>query len=350
MGENLSLMSYKLFVLKEALPYSIDYLKATKTKYEVLDSENLIPHDGQNKNIIYKVNRGRFLTACPGTPRYVCCGYFVLSPVENCPFSCTYCILNAYFNTQDITVYVNTDDMIKELQNIRGKAIKRIGTGEFSDSLAIPETRLYLNPVLDFFKKNRHIFLELKTKSAFIPDDFFKDHYENVIFSWSLNSTKIRNDEEQDTATIGERISAAEKIVRAGYRVSFHFDPIIHYEGWEQDYKETIEQIFAHLPEKSIVWISLGTLRFIPHLKDIATNLYPSTNIFHDEFITGQDGKKRYFRKRRVEIYKKMVNMIREFLHNVFIYLCMENDDVWKEVFDMDMNSQKLKELMDERL
>lgn len=339
---------YNLLVYEEAHPYAVDYLRKNNLAYKVISSDDGIP--ANEKNIIYKVNKGKFLTPCPGTPKYICCGYYVLSPVENCPFSCTYCILNAYFKNRDIVVYVNTDDMIKELSTIGGKSVKRIGTGEFSDSLAITATRLYLKKTLDFFNNHKEIFLELKTKSSFIPQEFLSKLYSNVIFSWSLNSNKITESEEHDTASISERIASAKKMTEKGYRVSFHFDPIIYYDGWEKDYHQTISEIFSYIKDSDIVWISLGTLRFIPQLKEIATSLYPKTTIFDDEFIKALDGKSRYFRKRRVAIYKKMLSMIKEYSQDVFVYLCMENEDVWQEVFSINMTTKRLKELMDERL
>lgn len=342
-------MHYKIYVLKDAVPYSKNFLEINNFKYEIIDNEKEIPDDGIRK-IIYKVNKGKFLNPCPGTPKYVCCGYYVLAPVENCPFSCTYCILNAYFKTRNITVYVNIDDMLSELDSIKGKNIKRIGTGEFSDSFAIPETRLYLEPLLDFFSKNQDITLELKTKSNYIPEPFFTNKYKNIVFSWSLNSFTVSSMEELNTASIDERIIAAKKINQSGYRVSFHFDPIIYYDGWEEEYSKTIEKIFKNIQHNDIVWISLGTLRFLPELKQIATELYPDTKIFNNEFIRALDGKKRYFRKRRVQIYRKMVDVIKSFSPSVFVYLCMENEDVWYDVFSLDMNTKKLKELMDERV
>lgn len=344
-------MNYKLFVIKEALPHVERFLKENNFDFSVVNNIEEVPvAEKDQKNIIYRINKGRFLTACPGTPKYICCGYYVLAPVENCPFSCTYCILNAYFKKRNITVYVNISDMIQELESSKYKKIKRIGTGEFSDSMAISQTLFYLPALLDFFSKNQDIYLELKTKSSFIPDNFFVNTYKNIIFSWSLNSEKVSKQEEINTSSIEERIQMAKKVCEHGYRVSFHFDPIIFYDGWKNDYQKTIDKIFKNIPAEKIVWISLGTLRFIPELKDIAIKLYPETTIFNNEFIRALDGKKRYFRKTRTQIYKQMLAMIHNYSNDVFVYLCMENEDVWSDVFGIKMTTHKLKELMDARL
>ncbi|MCX7991902.1 MAG: radical SAM protein [Proteobacteria bacterium] len=347
--DNEANLGYNIYVEKTALLYCKDYLERENFQYLVIDSEDDIGKDSK-KNIIFKIKKGKFLEPCPGTPSYICCGYYVLSPAENCPFECTYCILQAYFKSKNIKVYANTEDLIKELNEIKTKPIFRIGTGEFSDSLFLPSTNFYLEKLLDFFNKNENIFLELKTKSDIIPEIVKKYPKRNVIISFSLNSPVITTQEEGKTASVEKRIESAFELSKIGFPLSFHFDPIIEYDGWEKDYKYTIDLLFEKIDEENIVWISLGILRFIPALKDIAENNYPFTMIFKREFITGIDSKKRYFRKKRVEIYKKMLSMIRNKSEKVFVYLCMENEDVWMDVFGTKMTGKKLKELMDKRI
>ncbi len=340
-------LEYKIYVEESALPFCKDYLEDERLPYSIITLESQVSLDNK-RNIIFKIKKGKFLEPCPGTPSYICCGYYVLSPVENCPFECSYCILQAYFKNKNIIVYANIEKLIDELNGIKDKAIFRIGTGEFSDSLFLPITNFYLKKLLDFFAKNEKLYLELKTKSDEIPSIINQYPLKNIIFSFSLNSPLITEREEGKTATIKSRIETAKRISEMGYPLSFHFDPIIRYEGWEKGYKETIDLLFDKIEDKNIFWISLGTLRFIPNLKDIAEKNYPKTKIFKDEFIVGLDGKKRYFRKTRVEIYKKILSMIRERTSNVFVYLCMENEDLWMDVFGLKMTSKKLKKIMDD--
>lgn len=340
----------KYFVTIDALEKAKDFLSKKNIEYSVIKDINDIDKKIE-RAIIFTINNGRFLMPCPGTPRYICCGYYVLSPVENCPYNCTYCILNAYFKDRHIKIYLNVDDMIKELDDIaRTNKIKRIGTGEFSDSMFELGASVYSEFLLEFFNKNKNIFLELKTKGKNILPCFLESKHKNIIFSWSMNSKKINQSEELGTSSIEERIALAKMVISKGYPISLHFDPIIEYDGWEKEYDETIKLIFKDLDSKAIKWISLGTLRFIPQLKEIAKSIYPKTKIFDNEFILALDGKKRYFRKKRTEIYKKIYEIIRSYDNNVFVYLCMENEDVWYDVFKIKMNNKKLKELMDARL
>ena len=50
-----------------------------------------------------------------------------------------------------------------------------------------------------------------------------------------------------------------------------------------------------------------------------------------NEFITGLDGKMRYFKPLRIDLYQKMISWIREFAPEVLIYFCMEDDEVWRK-------------------
>jgi spore photoproduct lyase len=340
----------KYYVTIDALEKAKNFLEKKDIKYSVIKNIEDIPKTIK-KATIFTINRGKFLMPCPGTPKYICCGYYVLSPVENCPYNCTYCILNAYFKDRHIRIFLNVEDMIEELEEATKKdRIKRIGTGEFSDSMFNLAAEIYADQLLDFFNRNKDIYLELKTKAKYILNCFLQSKYKNIIFSWSMNSKKINKFEELGTSSIEERIELAKMVISKGYSISLHFDPIIEYEGWEKDYEETINIIFKNLDSKAIKWISLGTLRYIPQLKDIAKSLYPKTKIFDNEFILALDGKKRYFRKKRTEIYKKIYNMIKSYDKEVFVYLCMENEDVWYDVFKTKMNSRRLKELMDAQL
>jgi hypothetical protein len=77
--------------------------------------------------------------------------------------------------------------------------------------------------------------------------------------------------------------------------------------------------------------VSLGCLRFTPHLQDLVRARFPKSKIPYGEFVPGHHGKLRYFRPIREEMYAKMRGWIREAAPGVFVYLCMENRAVWEE-------------------
>jgi spore photoproduct lyase len=292
---------------------------------------------GGKRHLLLAKNRGRFFKPCPGTKEYICCDYQILNIGMNCPMDCVYCILQAYLNNPYLSFYVNIEDLLAELTGAFAQDpthFRRIGTGEFTDSLALDRLTGLSRKLVGFMRDRNSAVLELKTKSAVIENLEGLDHGGRTIVAWSLNSPAIVAKEEIRTASLEQRLAAAARCASWGYKLAFHFDPIIYHAGWQQGYSETIRRLFAIVPKESIAWISMGCLRYLPPLKKIAGQRFPNSRFFHEEFIEGLDGKARYFRTLRVEMYQ---HLYREMLHladpRTCIYLCMENNEIWHEVF-----------------
>lgn len=282
-------------------------------------------------------HRGAFFKPCPGTREYRCCDYQVLNIGMNCPMDCVYCILQAYLNNPWLSFFVNVEDLFADLD--RALAAEpdrffRIGTGEFTDSLAL-DSLTHLSPrLVQCMARQRNAVLELKTKSVSVANLQGLDHGGRTVVAWSLNSPAIMSREEIRTATLEERLQAAAHCAEWGYRLAFHFDPIIFHEGWQEGYAYTIQRLFAMVPAEAIAWISMGALRYLPPLKQIAGERFPASRFFYQEFIDGLDGKRRYIRPQRVTMYRHLLDNLRRYAHpRTCIYFCMENDTIWREVF-----------------
>lgn len=289
------------------------------------------------RHLLLARNRGRFFKPCPGTKEYICCDYQVLNIGMNCPMDCVYCILQAYLNNPYLSFFVNVEDLLQELQ----EAFKenpgrfwRIGTGEFTDSLALDRLTGLSRLLVQFMRDKDSAVLELKTKTAVIDNLKGLDHGGRTIVAWSLNSPDIVAREELRAASLEQRLAAAARCASWGYKLAFHFDPIIYHPGWQEGYAETIGKLFAAVPRERIAWISMGCLRYLPTLKKIAGQRFPNSRFFHEEFIEGLDGKARYFRTLRVEMYQFLYQQLRQYAApETCIYLCMENNEIWQEVF-----------------
>jgi spore photoproduct lyase len=238
-----------------------------------------------------------------------------------------------YLNVPLITVYVNTGNISREIDTLIASQpwrFFRMGTGELTDSLALDRlTRL--NEGLIRHVRLKKMLLEIKTKTVSI--DHLPDiPKSNVLVSWSLNPGAFIRTEEHKAASFEERLKAARAVLKKGYRLGFHFDPLLMLPGWETRYAELLEMLTSTLPEKEVIWISLGSLRFPPSLKKIIEERFPKTGITTAEFAKGLDGKMRYFRPERVRLYRHIYAGIRKRWKDVFVYFCMENRTVWQEV------------------
>jgi spore photoproduct lyase len=302
-------------------------------------------HDpvSQGKRILrLRRHRGAFVKPCPGTREYICCGLEILHIGQGCPMDCTYCALQVYFNRPVLEVFVNVEEMISDLRSYLVSSqdkFHRICTGEFTDSLALDPLTGLSSRLVDFFSDVENASLEIKTKTDFIDPLLNLKSSDRVVLSWSLNSGLIANHEEKRAIPIELRLAAAQKAVKRGYRVGFHFDPIIPHPGWQEEYCKTVNLIFRALDPSGIAWISMGVLRFVPGLKEIARHRHGLVRYFHDGFIQGLDGKCRLQADRRIEIYRNISDAIRRQDPNARIYLCMESPHVWKEALGIDMSS-----------
>ena len=253
------------------------------------------------KTLHLKYFQGKSIKACPGfSDNLVCCNYFTLDLIENCPFECTYCILQAFLNKPVITVHANLEDMLMQVRqqtSSQPETLFRIGTGEHSDSLALDKTLGINQHIIKFFAALPNALLELKTKSNQVEHLLELPHGGKTVISWSVNPQVIITKEELKTATLDERLNAARMASDAGYKVAFHFDPMIDYPDWEKGYQGLVEQIFDNISPDRIAWVSLGTLRYISSLKSIVDVRFPNSRVFLGEFVPAIDGKMRYLKK-----------------------------------------------------
>ena len=109
-----------------------------------------------------------------------------------------------------------------------------------------------------------------------------------------------------------------------------------------------VEEVFHAVDPLRIAWVSLGSLRFTGHLREIVRARFPRSRIPNGEFVPGNHGKLRYFRPIREEMYARMREWIHRAAPNVFVYLCMENRAAWENSFEVvPRNTEDLSDQMD---
>jgi len=277
---------------------------------------------------------GELLKPCPGTTNHICCGYQILNVATNCPLDCSYCILQSYFNEPNLRVFANVEERLEEVFNRidnNPDKIFRIGTGEFTDSLALDPLVGWTDMLVPLFAKRKNAILELKTKTAHIDKLLALRDRDQIIVSWSLNSATITATEEHGAASIRKRLEAAQRCQSDGFMVAFHFDPLIPHRDWQDDYLRTLDLMDRYVDSARIIWISMGSFRFMPQLKSIILRRHPHTSVLDGEFVRGLDGKMRYFKPIRMELYRFMREHLEVWHNDLGLYLCMESDEIWRK-------------------
>ncbi len=334
-----------LFVTQDALfsPYTQEILgRVPHLKPIIVENIYAAASKQLPDSIVLARQKGSFFKQCPGTQKYICCGYKILNLLNNCELNCSYCILQGYLNNPHITVYVNIDDLFSELDKLfrtQPKRWFRIGTGELADSLSTDHLTHFSAKLVSYFSDKSRALLELKTKTTNIEHFLHSTHGGRTCVSWSMNTPRLIASDESDATSLDERLQAAQQCQEAGFHIGFHFDPMIYYDQWKEEYRMVIDRIFTTIPASSILWISLGALRYPPHLDSIIRQRHPESKIVYGEMITGLDGKMRYFKSIRIQMFKAMYQWIRQYSHEVFIYLCMESPEIYHKAFGWDIKT-----------
>jgi len=312
-----------------------------KAKFEEISSlkdfirdnkpQGIASYNKRRDKVFITNERYDFFKKCPCTKTAVGCGYHIFNLGFGCIFDCSYCYLQEYNNAPGLIFPANIDRFFNQFRRYK-KQKMRIGTGEFSDSLMLDHITGYSLSIIDFFNNHKDVTFEFKTKSSNIGNILKARHSGNIVISWSLNPQKIIDDNEFFTASLSERIKSAEKCSERGYRLGFHFDPVIYFKGWEKEYQGIIDLLFNKIGPKDIAWISLGTFRFKPELKPIIENRFPKNKILDEELLLGSDRKLRYPYGVRYNIYKFLLNALKKHSKKVPVYLCMEELKMWKDL------------------
>lgn len=289
------------------------------------------------RRLIVQRHRGGFLQHCPaGTTGMVCCNYLVVNFASNCPYDCTYCFLQDYVANNPATkIFSNVGDGLAELAAALDRHPERqfrVGTGELADSLALDPLCDLSRELVPFFAARDNAVLELKTKSVCVENLLGLDSRGRVVISWSVNAPHIIAREENGVASLDERIAAAVRVQAAGYRVGFHFDPMVAHDGWEEGYRAAVDAIFARVDPRQVAWVSLGSLRLTPRLKNAIRGRHDSGQILSGELVPCSDGKERAWRGLRVKMYRRMLAWLREVRADMPLYICMEPAGVWEKV------------------
>lgn len=341
--------------IKHIRSFNENYKKSEQTGTTPLDYRS-----GKN-HLFISDKKGQSLDTCATIKKdYVCCNVKVLKSVKNCPYDCSYCFLQYYLNDGETSVTADIDGLLEEVEErLKQQPWRffRIGTWELGDSLALEEAVGQAQQLIPRFAKLNNVVLELKTKSDCVQSILNLDHQGKTVVSWSLNTDYIIKNEEHRTASLANRLKAIRLTSEAGYLIGLHFDPMIWYENWELDYTKLIEALALHLNPKMIAWISIGSLRFNPEMKQKITMNFPNQKLVFKEMVTGDDRKMRYPKPIRKQMYSHLYKELTQYIKvkdlspihteqaNPLLYFCMERWDVWEAIMGENNSPSSIGEL-----
>ena len=242
----------------------------------------------------------------------------MLAWANGCPYHCSYCYLQGTFKGKtNPVVFSNFNKLFSELKVwLKDPNPKILNSGELTDSLALTRT-LMVKLIQKFAEQNKHKLL-LVTKSDKVEEILGLNHNQQTIVSFSLNPQKIVEKFEVDTPSTHQRLEAAWKVKKAGYRLRIRIDPMVPIKNWMEPYEDLAKEINNLKPER----ITLGSLRFYPIVKAYCRD----KSVFNFDFEKSVDGRWRLKKDLRLKMYRLML----EKLKIKPVSLCKETVDVVK--------------------
>lgn len=266
-----------------------------------------------------KPRKSKFIRLFNKTPKGVVCpNFWLLAWANGCPYHCSYCYLQGTFKGKtNPVVFSNFNKLFSELKVwLKDPNPKILNSGELTDSLALTRT-LMVKLIQKFAEQNKHKLL-LVTKSDKVEEILGLNHNQQTIVSFSLNPQKIVEKFEVDTPSTHQRLEAAWKVKKAGYRLRIRIDPMVPIKNWMEPYEDLAKEINNLKPER----ITLGSLRFYPIVKAYCRD----KSVFNFDFEKSVDGRWRLKKDLRLKMYRFML----EKLKIKPVSLCKETVDIVK--------------------
>lgn len=287
-------------------------------------------HKRDSLNLFLAQKKGQLLKLAPdaygkaGEPHF----YFIHA--FNCIYECQYCYLQGYFNTPDIVLFINHEEILSEMQTIVDQQTEGqvwFHAGEFSDSLALTHLTGELYLYHDFCLRNPKAIIELRTKSVNTKELLKLAPLKNFIISFSLAPQKISKSLDLKTPSTSARLKTMKELKGHGYKLAAHFDPITYQDTFKENYQELLTQMQELSLTEELSYLSLGVVRFTKDVYREVERNYPDSIIHASPMIKSFDNKVRYNHPMRMWI----MNTVKELAINAgikkeAIYLCMEEN------------------------
>jgi spore photoproduct lyase len=246
----------------------------------------------------------------------------------NCIFECEYCYLQGYFSSPDLVLFVNHDEILRDMGEVVEKNPgKRVWfhAGEFSDSLALSHVSQELPLYWNFFRENPEAWLELRTKAINLTELRPLAPLPNTIVSFSLSSSEQAEIFDRGTPRALKRIEAMQRLKEMGFKLAVHFDPIIFQDDFVVSFEALVNVLGHEVGFASLEYISLGVVRFAKDVFREARENYPDSDMFARHFIQGEDNKMRYIRPLRLQLLETSKEILKKHgCPEEKIYFCME--------------------------
>lgn len=177
----------------------------------------------------------------------------------NCIYDCSYCYLKWAFKNENMVVFVNYNDIKKEIEEKielfkKQESLNLINddiwfySSDYSDILWMDWFSWFCREFIVFFEKFENIKMEIRTKSSNVKpllDLWFVP--KNTEIAFSLNPQILIDKYEKWTSNLKARINAINNLLDLWFKIWIRFLPLLPVKDYESIYKEFIDLLKSEI-------------------------------------------------------------------------------------------------------
>jgi DNA repair photolyase len=265
-----------------------------------------------------------------------CPNYWHFSPYGFCPYGCKYCYLagtHGVWYSPSVKIYVNLAEMIGRIDHIARRLEKPTAfyLGKLQDGLALDPLTGYSTALVPFFVEHPFARQVILAKSAFVERLIGLNHGGHTILSWSLNPPEVAFAFEENVPSVEDRIEAMRRCAEAGYSVRAVIMPVIPVPDWKPLYTGFLERLLSAVQLERLTFGGICIYKGARSLMELKLGKSnPISSHIRGDFA--YDGRARYAKETRVQMYERLVAIARRIQPNLTLALCLEDVEVRKNL------------------
>lgn len=172
---------------------------------------------------------------------------------SGCSAICLYCYLVCtFFKNSYLRIFVNRQEMMNQIRRSARKQDqpKVYEIGSNSDMVLENQITGNLRWAIEEFSRIDNAKCTFATKFSEVDDLLEIEHNGKTQIRMSVNPAEIINKVELGTSRLSDRIVAANKMFKAGYRVGINIAPIVLVEGWQDEYLKLMGELKHNLDDE----------------------------------------------------------------------------------------------------
>lgn len=308
----MTFVPHRVYFEKDALNYPLGRLLFERFKAEGVAVEYTGSHNrvtgipGRTPQEAYAEAKKTLVLGVRRTLSFQTCkpsAHYQLPLTTSCPGKCEYCYLLTSLPTKPyLRAYVNIEEILNRAGEYIGQRRPRLTLFEgsaTSDPVPVERYTGALARTIEFFAGQDCGRFRFVTKFTDVDSLLELKHHGHTTIRFSLNRPEVISAYEHGTASLKDRLEAAEKVARAGYPLGFMIAPII-LEGNAtlRAYQQLLRQIRSRIPGVPRLSFEFITHRFTRRAEKRIREVFPNTRLpltgTNRRFKFGQFGYGKY--------------------------------------------------------